>query len=207
MINKNEMGHDEHYCHPHLLSRMSWTAIFVGALIGIGLTFLLNVFGFALGLSAFTVGADGVIVLAIGGFLGMLVGVIASMLAAGYAAGYLGRTHCPKRNLGMLYGFTTWSVALLLTSVVATQMSAYMMSYSHSISHSVFVVSDDKASHPFTMAVKDKSSAENNQKVMKVTMTPAALAGWAFSVFILFFVSALASCFGACWGMDCKRED
>ena len=71
--------------HSCLYKRMSWTAIFVGALIGTGLGFLLHLFGIAIGLSAFSLTPDGATAVAIGGIVGMLIGVIASMLAAGYA--------------------------------------------------------------------------------------------------------------------------
>ena len=106
--------------------RMSWTAIFVGALVGAGLGFLLNLFGIAIGLSILTQ-KDGAAALAVGGLLGFLIAVITSMVVAGYTAGYLGRTYCPKRNLGVLYGFTTWGVALILTAAVASHINHYVV--------------------------------------------------------------------------------
>ena len=209
MIKKNETIDVPHCCcTPHLLKRISWTAILVGAIVAMGLSFLLNLFGIAIGLSTFTLSKDGAIVLAVGGLIGILIGIVASMLAAGYAAGYLGRLHCPQRNLGIVYGFTTWSVALIFSAVIGAQISAYITSYSNAISHSVFVTSQDNTHPSATLSVKNTSSAVNtNQKTIKVTASPNSLACAAFSVFAIFFIGALASCFGACWGMSCKRED
>ena len=108
MVNKNEIINAPHCCTSHFFSQISWTAIFVGAIAAIGLTFLLNLFGIAIGLRAFTLSTNGAIVLAVGGMIGIIIGIIASMLAAGYTAGYLGRVHSSQRNLGIVYGFTTF---------------------------------------------------------------------------------------------------
>lgn len=109
--------------------RLSWTAIFIGAIVGIGLSFLLGLFGAAIGLSMFSMGANGDITLAVGGLIGIAICIIVSMLAAGYTAGYLGRLYCPRRNLGILYGFSAWTVALMLSAILTTHMSAYLSSF------------------------------------------------------------------------------
>ena len=96
---KNETNNGPHYCNLHPFKRISWTAIFVGAIVGMGLSFLLNLFGIAIGLSAFIVGSDDVIILAVGGIIGIMIGLIVSMLAAGYAAGYLSRFYCHNETL------------------------------------------------------------------------------------------------------------
>ena len=62
------------------------------------------------------------------------------MSVAGYTAGYLGRHSCSGCNLGILYGFTTWSVALLLTAIVTSHVGNYVSSYSNHISHSVTII-------------------------------------------------------------------
>ena len=208
MITENETIKRQHYgtCHP--FKRICWAAIFVGALVGVGLSFLLNLFGIAIGLTTFTLSNDGAVVLAGGGLIGIIIGVIASMLAAGYAAGYLGRHYCPQRNLGILYGFTTWTVALLLSAIVATQVSAYVTSYANTISNSVFVVPNDQKGAAATIT-SDSTPAlvDTNQNTTKVAVSPSDLAWGAFSVFALFFIGALASCGGACLGMSCKRDD
>ncbi|WED42996.1 hypothetical protein [Legionella cardiaca] len=198
---------DPMHCQ-HTFKRISWTAIFVGALIGLGLGFLLNLFGIAIGLSLFTLNQDGSVVLAVGGLLGLLIGIISSMVVAGYAAGYLGRLYCPKRNLGIVYGFTTWVVALLLAAVMAGQVGHYVEAYTENLTHTMAPAvtqqdtntNSDEANNAAVIKTTDKNETETN--------VPAATLAWvAFTVFILFFVGAVSTCAGACWGMNCKRED
>jgi len=179
---------DPIYCYtPEHVKRISWSAIFIGAIVGVGLMFLLNLFGLAIGLSAVSASTGGAYVLATGGLLGIIISIVASTLVAGYAAGYLGRFHCPKRNLGIVYGFASWTVALILTAVIATHLTAYITAYTNAISHSAFV-----------------STASTE---VKATVSPSGLAWGAFSVFVLFFIGAFSSCLGACLGMHCRRED
>lgn len=204
--NTTNIHNDPHHYHMHAFKRISWSAIFVGAFIAVGLSFLLNLFGIALGLSAFAVGKDGSIVLAVGGLLGIIIGVIASMITAGYAAGYLGRLYCPQRNLGIIYGFTTWTVALLLSAVVAAHVGAYISSYSKTISNSVFVVHENKTNATQRVA-EETAAARTNEPKNQVTTYAKSASCLAFSVFVLFFIGAFASCLGSCWGMSCKRED
>src|SRR5687767_10657531 len=75
-------------CRPKAIS---WTAILAGALVGMGLTFLLNTFSIGIGLSLVRTTEDGLTSLAIGGFIGLLIGAIVSMFAAGFTAGCLGK--------------------------------------------------------------------------------------------------------------------
>src|SRR5436305_611289 len=101
MINKDANIQDTH--GGTLFKSICWTAIFVGALVAVGLGFLLNLFSMAIGLSAVS-NSNGTMAVAIGGFIGLIIGVIVAMVVSGYVAGFLGRLHSQKRNLGILYG-------------------------------------------------------------------------------------------------------
>jgi len=162
MVTKNVKINEPYYGTLHLHKRISWSAILIGAFVGIGLTFLLNLFCVALGVSVFTVGNDGAIALVVGGIISMLVGIIASMVAAGYAAGYLGRFLCPQRNLGILYGFTTWTVAILLSAAVSAYVSSYVTTYTNTISHSSLVVPGDNSHSPASLIISSATPAKNN---------------------------------------------
>ena len=118
----NEQGAHLH-CH---WKRLSWTAVIVGALVGVGLTFLLALFSAAIGLSAFSMDSTGATTLAVGGFIGVVIGILVSMFLAGWVAGYLGRPYAMGRNLGVLYGFTAWCLALLLTASFAGPIGRYV---------------------------------------------------------------------------------
>ncbi|STX28342.1 Uncharacterised protein [Legionella beliardensis] len=188
--------------------RISWSAVFVGALVGVGLGFLLNLFGIAIGLTAFTINSDtGATAVAIGGLIGMLIGIIASMVAAGYTAGYLGRHYCPKRNIGVIYGFTTWTLALLLSAIVTAHIGNYVASYTNNMARTGTVLSKNNTMATAANSLTATSTQAGNGGQNTVAASPESLAVSAFIVFVLFFIGALASCFGAVWGMNCKRVD
>lgn len=208
MINENGVIR-ETYPIPATLSPISWSAIFTGALVAIGLGFLLNLFAVATGLSAFTLSDTGASVLAIGGFLGLLIGIIASMLASGYAAGYLGHLYRPGTNLGIVYGFSTWTLALLLSALVALPLGHYMTNYHDTLTKTTSLsVTTDKTADSLvkTVSVEKKATAtpvKPNEENAAVKAPVSTVVWSAFAIFSLFFIGALASCLGACWGMNC----
>jgi hypothetical protein len=204
-MKKETVDTQEQRCITSPYKRISWSAILVGALVGLGLSFLLNLFGLAIGLSATTAGEDGAMALAIGGVIGVIIAIIASMVAAGYAAGYLGRLYCPGRNLGILYGFTTWSVALLLAAAVAAQVNNYATTYSQAVMGTTLITAQSSEGK----VNRDARSSSNEKKstLTKIVVTPNCLIAGAFILFILFFIGAVSACVGACWGMNSKRED
>ncbi len=191
----------EHSREPISLKCISWSAIIVGALIGIGLSFLLSLFSIAIGLSIVTTSKEGLVSLAIGGFLGLAISSIVSMFVAGTAAGYLGRSYCVKRNLGVLYGFTTWCLALILTTLLTSNMGHYVSSYSAFITNPTAVIaSEDRNMPAMSQSIQDNTSVVtvNTQKATN------ALGYTSFLMFVLFFLGALACCFGGHFGMACN---
>ena len=207
MINEPLAIHESH-CHVHPFQRICWSAIFVGALVGVGLGFLLNLFSIAIGLSVVTINKEGAVALAIGGLIGVAIAVIASMITAGYAAGYLGRRYCPKRNLGILYGFITWSVALLLSATIMAHASQYVSAYAHTIAGPTVMISSPDTNGLRTLTVESTTSTVGKeQPVAKVIVSPGNLSCGAFILFGLFFIGALSTCVGACWAMTCERDD
>lgn len=202
----NESNAPGEICKIHPCKHISWTAIFVGALVGVGLGFLLNLFGIAIGLSTFTLNKDGASVLAIGGLIGVVIGIVAAMITAGFAAGYLGRWCCPKRNLGILYGFTTWTVALLLSAIITAHVGNYVSSYSNNLTHSLVVVPENSANNVESVTMENTNKGNEQPKNnIKVVASPSSLAWSAFLIFALFFIGALSSCVGAHWGMTCHH--
>lgn len=195
---------------------ISWSAIIIGALIAVGLGFLLNLFAMAIGLSAFSYPTDtGSAVFAIGGFLGMLIGIIAVLATAGFASGYLGRFSCPGKNLGVIYGFATWTLALILSACIAGGLSKYAGVYVHGAAG---VASENTISYmtPKVGATENKvTNQQNAQADVKKQLQPdhsnimhLSDAAWMmFIAFILFFIGALACCFGAYMGMGCCNKE
>ena len=92
--------------------------------------------------------------------------------------------------------------------MVSGQVSSYVASYSNAITHSTLVASGDKTQPSTALTLKTTSATgDANQKTIKMTASSTGLAWTAFAVFALFFIGALSTCLGACWGMSCKRED
>ncbi len=178
-------------CH---FRRVSWTAIIVGALVGIGTSFLLNLFSIAIGLSMVTTSKEGMATVAIGGFIGLLIGSIASMFAAGYTAGYLGRPYCVKRHLGCLYGFTTWCLALVLTGLLAANLGHYMSVYANFITHPSAVAFMSNSGVPAVAVSTDTATTANNLGMSGLL------------IFVLFFAGAFASVLGGHCGMSCGED-
>ena len=174
--------------HTHECKCLSWKPIVAGALVAIGLSFLLNLFSVAIGLTAYTTNSQGVESLAYGGLLGTGIGVIASMFGAGWITGYLSQRHCYKRHLGALYGFLTWCLALLVTIVITTYIQHYISFYAHFLSGTTDVVLG-KAS-----TMNNISSAVNQIQTKNLVVSTYVL-------FILFFLSAFASSLGGHCGM------
>lgn len=200
------MNRDNHICHKNRGLHLHWTAIFAGAFVGLGLGFLLSIFSVAIGLSAYTSTPGGASVIAIGGFLGLLIGVIASMGTAGFVAGYLGRFyHCYCEG-GVIYGFITWTMALLLSALLIMPLTQYIAFYEENLNPAL-------TSTQISTADGDVSASQHNVSTPNVptqqnpVVTSQHLAWSSWILFALFFVGAFSSCIGACCGMRCKQEE
>lgn len=190
MSNKNE-----NLIHSNECKCLSWKPIFAGTLVAIGLTFLLNLFSVAIGLTAFTTNSAGVETLAFGGLLGTGLGIISSMFAAGWLAGYLGQRHCNKRHLGALYGFLVWCLALIVAVFLTAHVQQYISFYGHFLSGT-------------TDVILNNTSPEKHVAIATSHLTSKSLVISTYIVFTLFFLSAFACSLGGHCGMrhECKYE-
>lgn len=198
--------------HPYLcgIKCISWSAILFSALIGFGLTFLFNMFALSIGLSAFTSGPDGNTILAVGGFVGLVVAAFVSMFIAGWISGYLGRPYCTKRNLGELYGFGTWSVVLFLTIVLVANVGQLLSHYNYIVDRNTTTISytNNQAAPIVSEQTKTHADDTSNTHVTVNTEKATNAVGQAtFIIFFLFFIGALASMFGGRCGMSCRKSE
>lgn len=192
---------------PVFTKYICWTAVFVGALVGLGLSFLLNLFSIAIGLSAFTINKEGLIVLASGGFLGILLGVIVAMFTAGYAAGYLGRGRDVRDQLGVIHGFTAWCLSLIFMVILAMQIGQYVAGYTRFITHpAAVVINANPTSETIDITVEKGKQMTSSATSEQVEETTNKIRLGAFIIFILFFVGALSSCFGGYFGMVFRKK-
>lgn len=203
MVNENVHSNVPYY------KNLSWTAIFIGALVGVGLGLLLKIFGLAIGLSALSMNAHGGTVIAIGGFLGFAIGIIVSMFMAGFTTGYLGRCTSFHCNLGIIYGFTTWTVVMLLSAVMMGYMGQFVSTYSANLNHSMVMAPHSDKAKVDAVIVEMPANPSNDLNVAKATTVDdvSDLALSTILMFILFFLGALSSCLGAWYGISCKRCD
>lgn len=180
-------------------SQISWSAIFMGAFVGIGLGFLLQLFGSAIGLSVFTV-HNGALTVAIGGMIGFLIMTLVSMFTAGYTAGYLGRNQGGSRSLGLMYGFVTWTFALLLSAMLMGFVQKYVSMYTQTLSHTGVVVTmaDNSVTQHFSTSDHEVSS-DNQDSTPKFSARDLAWA--AYIAFVMFFMGAIAACIGSLYGL------
>lgn len=171
---------------------LSWKPIIAGALIATGLTFLLNLFSVAIGLTAFTTDSTGIETLAFGGLIGTSIGIVASMFAAGWLTGYLSKSYCTKRHLGAVYGFLAWCLALLITIFLASRAQEYITFYGHFISGTAntFKVTDTATG----------STLATNITANKIIIST-------YIIFVLFFLSAFACSLGGHCGIRHKFKD
>lgn len=180
---------------------ISWSSVIAGGLVGLGLSFLLNLFGLAIGLTAFSSTPDGITALAIGGFLGLAIGSFAVMFVAGWTAGYLGRPYTFNPDNGFVYGFLAWCLSLLLLVSFANPLANFVASfpgspyYDHNRDRAVVTRNYDQTPLATTDArnVTEKKANETGK---------AGLA-----LFALFAIGALGSCFGGHFGMNYRKDD
>lgn len=205
MINKEALVTDVRN-HPHLIHHLCWSALFGGALVGLGLSFLLQLYSTAISLSAYSSTPQGASVIAVGGFIGLIIGVIATMIAAGFVSGYLGRFHFHHHSGGIIYGFITWSLVIFLSAIMIGPMAHYLSSYGNSLTNAVVIENVSLTDN--NTAVSDNATVHQHKKVTQENVAVSAdkLAWGGWIMFILFFIGAISSCVGACCGMHCKRQ-
>jgi uncharacterized membrane protein len=188
---------------------VSWSAIFAGALVGVGLSFLLNLFSLAIGVTAFATATDGTSALAVGGLIALLVSTIVAMFAAGMTAGGLSRScYAPGTrscHMGSFYGFATWTVTLIMTVLLAMHMG-------HFINYTTSKMANPNATVHFTdnqsaPAVTTTGTSDAQQMTVNEDKMAHGFASAAFITFFLFLIGAIACVLGAHSGLCCCRRE
>lgn len=184
----------------------SWGAVFLGGFVGFGLSFLLNLFCLAIGLTLFTFNENGLLSLAVGGLLGMLVGGIVTMFITGWTAGFFARTFCFDANYGVLYGFIAWCFALIISAFFAMHISHLISSQPYLADQNSAVTSDIHTKTMQTISQKidvnprvSTNTAKTNPEIAAHNMGVSM-----FIAFILYFIGGLASCLGGYFGMKAR---
>lgn len=196
---------------------LSWSAIIAGAIVAFVINFLLNLFGVAIDLAAFTNTQAGVKTFAIGGFIGLIIVAIVSMFVGGMVSGYLGRHYCVRRNLGVLYGFLAFGVAIFFAALLTVPMTHFLSHYNEGLygpSQAPTTVVANPSSSSSTM-ISSQGATTNGPALNDTNSSAAAtteknandLGKAAILTFVLFAIGALSACIGGHCGMMCKCDD
>lgn len=228
MITEKKVIDDHSYHHQCSEKCLSWSAIIAGAFVGLGIGFLLYVFGAAIGLSSFKATPTGEETLAIGGFLGSVVGAIVSMFVGGWVSGYLASKYYGYRdynhtyaevhemkscgNKGALYGFITWVLALIVTILLADEVTSYVSMRYHSASDPTAAIVSTTANPHAPLVSDHRMNSDVNAPIHRTVNEEKAanVAGKTlFAMFIVFFLGAFASCVGGFVGIKsrCHHDD
>jgi ABC-type multidrug transport system fused ATPase/permease subunit len=210
MIKENDIGYDKGFS----VMRISWSAVISGALVAIGLSFLLNIFTISIGLTAYTNSPDGNKVLVIGGYIGIVLCAMVSMFISGWVSGFLGHykfnlRECFNIKISILHGFSSWCISLILSICLMANVDQFFYSKEHSLYHNEMIdkLTRDNFEKNGTLK-KDSSSPDNfdfrgkNETKIESKNIGKSL----FLTFILFFVGAVMSAYGACVGMCSQRR-
>jgi hypothetical protein len=192
MITERPVVRGSSLCH----HRIYWTAIIVGTIVTFGLCFLLSLLNIGMGLSAFSLDAQTMTNLAIVGYIWLLISSVIILFIGGWVAGRLGAFSGLPRRFGVLYGFTTWSLALILTLAITPSINAYMPSNMHVVSNS----SSREIAHSAPPSGGDTKVIVNTEKATN-TIGKITLA-----TFVIFLLTAIASGLGGYVGMRLLPE-
>lgn len=184
----------------HCVSKsLSWGAILTGALVALGLTFLFNLLTIALGLSLYTQNADGAKLLTFAGYAWVLIGGYIILFISGWVAGRLVHHHCTLHWCnGVLHGFVTWTVYLILSMLVLSYMATPA---SVSLLRTTFMSITDETTTTDKPTVKSDSSSNSSSSSQTVHKAGHA----AFGSFFIFLVGAIGCAAGAAYGVRERR--
>lgn len=183
---------------------ISWPAIFSGVLAGFALNFLFNLVILALGISIFNLDAQGSSIFSYIGIICYLVSSFITMYIVGWVAGRL-TPPLLKRWWGALIGFIAWSLLLIVTIVLLTNVIQFVSFHSTFTSHPNMVAIRIANDSPFMTETKELSPNQsplgiNIEKVQKTITLNATV------TFALFLIGALSSCVGGWVGYGRSQQ-
>jgi hypothetical protein len=183
---------------------LSWSALFAGALGGLGLNFLLNLLALAIGLASFSIEESGQTFFSLGGFLAFGFFAVLSMFFTGWIAGILSPRNLKRTAWGLLFGFLSWCILLVGTTILLMNMIQFAAFHSNFTSNLVAIKIQNNA--PMLTETKAHSiqisplslNIETKKKVITVN---------AFLTFLFFFMGAVSSSIGGLIGHRMVRQN
>lgn len=176
---------------------ISWSALYAGAISGVGLNFLMNLLALGLGLACFSVSAEGETRFSGWGFAAFIVTALITMFITGWIAGKLTPRVLQHRAWGLLYGFLSWSLLLIFTIILITNFIQYTAFHTNFTSNLIEIKLRNSApmlTGTTSHAIPDAPLGINIETQKKVITLNALL------TFLLFFIGAVASALGGLKG-------
>ena len=198
--------HFRDHCHKGF-KKLSWTGVIAGALVATGLSFLINLFDIGIGLSIVNNTKEGVATVVVGGLIGMIIGAIVTMFVAGWVSGFIARSCCWHRHLGLFQGFTTWCLALIITLILLSHNVGFLTLGSR-------LLADNLSSSPTVRITTDENApalseirADRPQITVNAEKSANDIGKGTLITFLIFFLGAVASCFGGFFGVCGGKND
>lgn len=174
-----------------------WSAIFSGALAGFAINFLLNLLTLAVGISVFSLNSTGTATFSLLGFVVFSGIAIFTMFTTGWIAGRLSPAVL-KRIWGALIGFIAWSLLLIITIVILTNMIQFIAFHSNFTSNPNMVAI--KIANNLPMMTETANGSKLNPLDINIEKTTKVITLNAYVTFTLFFFGAISSCIGGYLG-------
>ncbi|KTC65829.1 Uncharacterised protein (plasmid) [Legionella adelaidensis] len=170
---------------------VKWTALFSAAILGVGINFLFNLLALGLSFSSFIVTDQGNLSFSFLGFLSFCFVAIIAMFTTGWFAGRLTPDMGQSKTWGFFYGFLAWSLLLIITIILITNMIQYTAFHANFTASLVAI----KITNNAPMLTETFADVTHGLEPAKKVLTLNA-----FLTFILFATGAAASCIGGYLG-------
>jgi hypothetical protein len=177
-------------------SAISWTAILAGAIVGFGLNFLLNFLGLALGLSIFTEKIHHTLAVSMSGSIAFILVAVISMFSAGWVAGRLTQHSLMRKTWGIVYGFISWSILLIMTVILITNMIQFSYFHTSFTSKELTGIRITNQQPMLTEAQSVNADIKNKTITLNAQIT-----------FLIFLLGASSSCIGGYLGYRPASEE
>ncbi len=180
---------------------VSWSAIFAGALIAFSLSALFNLLNAGLGLVLFPETFHALLSLSVAGYIWLIICGIIALFIAGFITGKILRYYSTSPFNGMLHGFLAWSLALLVTVMLASHFATAAASQ---IPAGVQVAVDGTQSAQ-NETTSSSSTSDNMADNQHVAQESKAIGGATIGIFFIFLLSAIAAIIGGYLGTKTGR--
>lgn len=201
---------DSEQCYSHsYCCKISWSAVFAGAIAALGLSFLINLLNVGLGFSAYALGGN-TTALTVTTLTWLALTAFITMLISGLLSGYLAKKYYFNCWSGAIHGFIGWGISLVALVALGTQLSIALplnLQAIASFEKAIIVKHSDNNTAAMPSELTSPITQDHQGKVV-IDEEKAAklLAAIGLQAFLLFLIGALASSLGGHIGIRCNEK-